>query len=223
MSTVTQISIPAAEFALGPTFERVPDVEIEFDRAVARDGTRPLPYLWAHGVDSDRLIEALQADPTVADAESLADFGEQGFYLIEWADATYGTIDRLLEENASILSASGIEGRWSMELLFPDRDDLSEFYSARSDDGPSFEVLSIETMDSSPRQDHHGLTDKQRNALLAAINAGYYDVPRGISMSDLAAELDVSHQALSERLRRGTKRLIEDSFGRRSERSEDTE
>lgn len=223
MSTVTEISIPASEFALASTFERVPTAEIEFDRAVARDGTQPLPYLWARGADGDRMIDALRADPTVADTDSLADFGEQGFYLIEWADSTYAAIDHLLEENASILSASGIEGHWTMELLFADRDDLSTFYAACSDDGPSFEVLSIESMDASSWQNRNGLTDKQRTALLAAFDAGYYDVPRAISMSELAEELDVSHQTLSERLRRGTKRLIEDSFGRRSERSEGTE
>lgn len=223
MSTVTEITIPASEFALGPTFERIPTAEFEFDRAVARDGTQPLPYLWGRGADVDRLFEALRDDPTVATLDLLADLNEQGFYQIEWADGTYALIDRFLRENVSILDARCVEGCWTMKLLFPDRDDLSAFYAAHDGDGPSFEVRSIESMDSSSWQDENGLTDKQREALLAAVDSGYYDVPRAISMSELAGKLDVSHQALSERLRRGTKRLVQDSFGCWSESSDGSE
>ncbi len=46
-------------------------------------------------------------------------------------------------------------------------------------------------------------------SLIKAKEMGYYDVPRGISLSELADELGVSHQALSERLRRGHGRLID--------------
>ncbi len=49
--------------------------------------------------------------------------------------------------------------------------------------------------------------------MLAALEHGYYDVPREASLTDLAERLDVSHQALSERLRRGHGNLVKHALG----------
>ncbi len=51
------------------------------------------------------------------------------------------------------------------------------------------------------------LTEPQREAIAEAYRQGYYDVPREISLEELANELDISHQALSERLRRANRVL----------------
>lgn len=53
-----------------------------------------------------------------------------------------------------------------------------------------------------------GLTSEQYEALTEAIQYGYFEIPRDISLVELAAELDISHQALSERLRRAYRTLI---------------
>ena len=54
-----------------------------------------------------------------------------------------------------------------------------------------------------------GLTDPQREALLAADELGYFDVPRRASLDDVAAELGISASACSERLRRAQTHLVE--------------
>lgn len=224
MSTIAEISVPAAEFALESTFERVPAVEIEFDRIVARDGDQPLPHVWVRGADGDRVARALRNDGSVDSVASLADLGDQQLYWIEWGDRTCDAIGTLLSENASILDAAGVDGRWRFRLLFTDRDDLSSFYTNCTDDGPSFDLRTIGSPPDSPWCNRNGLTDKQRDTLLAALDAGYYEVPRTISMCTLATDLDVSHQALSERLRRGHRRLIEEAFGQaRAERATDAD
>jgi len=51
------------------------------------------------------------------------------------------------------------------------------------------------------------LTEPQQEAIAEAYRQGYYDVPREISLEELANELDISHQALSERLRRANRVL----------------
>ena len=47
---------------------------------------------------------------------------------------------------------------------------------------------------------------------MTAFEAGYYNIPRDVTSEELAAELDVSHQALSERFRRGHKQLVGQHF-----------
>ena len=54
----------------------------------------------------------------------------------------------------------------------------------------------------------HNLTEQQYDTLTRAVEQGYYDVPREMNAKELADELDISHQALSERFRRGTKNLV---------------
>jgi predicted DNA binding protein len=53
------------------------------------------------------------------------------------------------------------------------------------------------------------LTDAQREALLAALEHGYYDQPRRISLEELGELLEISPQAVGGRLRRGTANLIQ--------------
>jgi predicted DNA binding protein len=57
-----------------------------------------------------------------------------------------------------------------------------------------------------------GLTSAQREALTLAFESGYYDVPADVTLDSLSEMLGITSQALSERLNRGTKRLIESAL-----------
>jgi len=54
------------------------------------------------------------------------------------------------------------------------------------------------------------LTDRQRELLLAAVDAGYYDTPRECSLTDLATELDMAKSTVSETLHRAEGTIIEE-------------
>jgi predicted DNA binding protein len=41
-----------------------------------------------------------------------------------------------------------------------------------------------------------------------AVERGYFDVPRKTTLEELADELDISRQALSEHVRRGTEKIL---------------
>ncbi len=58
----------------------------------------------------------------------------------------------------------------------------------------------------------YGLTDPQYEVLTLACDRGYFAIPRQAELDDLAEELGVSHQALSERLRRGVEALVTDTL-----------
>lgn len=57
-----------------------------------------------------------------------------------------------------------------------------------------------------------GLSDDQREAIEAARELGLYTVPRSVTMQDVGDDLGVSHQAISERLRRAHGRLVDALF-----------
>jgi predicted HTH transcriptional regulator len=74
--------------------------------------------------------------------------------------------------------------------------------------GIDFDVKNIHEL-SGQQCKRFGLTDSQQTALRLAAARGYYSVPRDVTAEDLAAELGITHQALSERLRRGHGSLVD--------------
>jgi hypothetical protein len=54
------------------------------------------------------------------------------------------------------------------------------------------------------------LTDRQREILVTAIDAGYYDVPRGATYEDIAAEMDLAPVTVGEHLRKIESRVLKE-------------
>ena len=89
---------------------------------------------------------------------------------------------------------------WLFRFRTADRETLSAFHDACSDAGVPIEVRRIAgnpTVDES-----FGLTDKQREALVLAFDEGYFEVPRGSSLTELADHVGISRQAYTRRLQR---------------------
>ena len=53
-----------------------------------------------------------------------------------------------------------------------------------------------------------GLTDTERETVVRALEAGYYEAPRESTVTDLAAEFDVSTTGVSKNIRRGERKLL---------------
>jgi hypothetical protein len=58
------------------------------------------------------------------------------------------------------------------------------------------------------------LTDRQLDAVETALAAGYYDVPRGASLADVAGALDCADSTASELLRRAEREVFSRLLGR---------
>jgi predicted DNA binding protein len=52
------------------------------------------------------------------------------------------------------------------------------------------------------------LSPRQREALLAAVEMGYYRIPRDVTTADVAAELGIERRTLEEHLRRAENKLV---------------
>jgi glycosyltransferase involved in cell wall biosynthesis len=121
-----------------------------------------------------------------------------------------GTVDLVLNHEGTILEAEGQTDEWQLKVRFADREQLGQFHGHFQAKG-KVEMTQL----LSPSQPHTGefdLTVKQREALVAAYEAGYYEVPRETTASELADEFDISQQAFSQRLDRGTANFIENAL-----------
>ncbi|MFC6733434.1 MULTISPECIES: helix-turn-helix domain-containing protein [unclassified Haladaptatus] len=211
MTVIVRGSIPADEFALNHVLCSYPDVEFDIERVVKSGEDAVMPLVWVRGTDREDFEQLLEEDETVNSVSLLADLGDEYLYRMEWVDQVILLLDMLTSSKATILDAYGRNDRWTLRVMYPDRERFSDNYDFAEDVGVTFEIESIRELDEEPAG-RFGLTKSQYETLITAVEHGYFEVPRDSSLEDLAEKFDVSHQALSERLRRGMKALVEDAL-----------
>ncbi|WP_227379708.1 bacterio-opsin activator domain-containing protein [Haladaptatus halobius] len=207
MSTIAEFSIPAEEFALSETLERLPEMMFTIDRVVAHETDHVLPFVWASNGNFETLTAVLEDDSSVGNVELLTELEDERLYRMEWVTKTQIIAYMLLEQDATVQRATAHDNEWDLRVLFPKQNKISAVSQYAKEHGFSLDVSRIYDVDSAQRV-RFDLTDDQQEALAMAVEHGYYDVPREIDQSELAEKLGVSHQALSERLRRGTKGIL---------------
>lgn len=195
-------------FALGQALAEVPEMEVEAERIAATSTHWVMPCLWAAGGDFDAFDAALEADPSVEAVVERERFDDEAFYQVVWSDDVVRHVDAALDMEATILHAEVSNGEWHLRVRFVSRDQLEAFRTYLDDEGLGFRLRNL-TETTSPRQERGGLTAAQRDALVTAVEDGYFDIPRSTSMARIAEALGISEQAASERIRRGTARLVD--------------
>lgn len=208
MVGMVPVTVTVDSFALGHTFERVPDAEFTTAPVIAHEAGTAIPLLWASTDDHPALDAALQADPATVDACQLSRHGDQFLYCVEWRTAVKAVVESLLGSHGSLLDAHGTRAGWSFRLLFRHPSSVDAL-AARS------RVLNLNAVVQRPVADlpSAAVSKKQFEALSTALRMGYYAVPRRRTLADVADEVGVSHQALSERLRRGQQGFIAQLVG----------
>lgn len=211
MSVVAEVAVPANSVAMAETLAAAPETVIEIERVVAHPDGRLTPYFWVHG-DLDAFESAVTEDPTIDEAARLDTHESEALYRAEWPGGVESVANAVVETGGTLVSATGQRGGWELHIRFEDPDQLPAFstYCERHDVG--YEVQRVYRSGEAGAPDRFGVTEKQREALVAALDAGFYEVPPEATMEDVADELDISQQALSKRLRRGHGNLVGDVF-----------
>ncbi|EMA38878.1 helix-turn-helix domain-containing protein [Halococcus hamelinensis] len=208
---VVRGEIPAEEFALYEALRSLPDVEFEIERVVQSGDDAVMPLVWVRGVEADAISEALEADPSTRNISLLSTFENEQLYRMQWVSEVEVVLQMITNSAATVMDAFGRDGRWYLRVLYPDQESLTKTNDFVEENGLTFDVTAIRQMEGKP-VGRYGLTEAQFEALDAALDAGYFAIPRETSLSELADQLEISHQALSERLRRATAALVEDAL-----------
>ena len=181
------------------------------------DGCRIV--LWVGDADRDAVDAALTADESVDRSVYLGPEADGHWYAVETEDAAVRAVERaLVDADGMVVRADHVDGKWIVQSRFPGRSALLTFREGLLEDGFDVEVQQMSESDDEVAT-QFGVTDPQREVLLLALERGYYTVPRDASLSDLAGRLDISSQAASERLRRGTRTLVANTLAAPERRS----
>lgn len=215
MTTIAELTLGVEDFALGDTFAQLPDVSVTVESVVAEGPTRTTPLVWFSDVELEELEATLEADKTIDDYQRLLEATEDGdwFYRLEYGEGVGSVCCAVYENGGTVLDAQVTDGQWTLRLLFLHREELSETVSAMENRGVRVDVRRmVEAGQDDDLETTAALTDPQQEAIAEAYRQGYYDVPRKISLEELASELGISHQALSERLRRANRVLASEQL-----------
>lgn len=204
MSVYAEFSAPVTALPPGEHLTASPGVSVGFQRAVAGEGAEH--RLWLSGEGRDRLVEALRADPSVESVDVLDERPGGTLVGARWECLDAPLLGVVEASDATIVETTGTDEGWTIVLRFAGRAALASFY--RSARRRGIEVGLGEVLGERLADDDCELSAVQRETLSVALEAGYFDVPRGTSVSELADVLGVSEQAVSERLRRGLARVL---------------
>ncbi|MFC4986944.1 helix-turn-helix domain-containing protein [Saliphagus infecundisoli] len=216
MTTVTELALTSGDVALAETFEALPDLEMRIKSVVAEGPKQTMPLVWIAGEPKAEIEGALSGDPSVERFDCLLAEGDDGewLYRVEYASGIGELYSAIVSNDGTILDAQCSASNWTVRLLFPERDRLSAAVGELEEQGITVDVRRmVEAGRNADLDATAALTDAQEEAINEAYERGYYDVPRRISLEDLAAGLGISHQALSERLRRANKVLASEQIG----------
>lgn len=207
MSIVAEFSAAADEIALGGALSAHPEVRVELEKVVPTR-MEMLPFFWAWGGDLDAFSETVRDQPVVSELRLVDSIDDQRLYRVEWEQAM-SELGRIIRRaDATVLEASGRRSRWQFELRFHDHEDVRTFQSDCAEHDLSLDLKRLHSLTELNANGKHDLTPEQRDTLLTALDHGYFEEPRGITLQELADVLELSPTAVSGRMRRGQAKLV---------------
>jgi predicted DNA binding protein len=210
MAVIAEFTLSAGDFDLGRILPLDTGERIVLETVVPLGDTF-VHFFWIHGGHATFAAD-IRSNPLVKDLRLVQSKNGKELYALDWPASEDVLLESILATDGRILNATGGTDAWGFEVRFPDHEDLTAFGEACTDAGIDFTLDRIYNPTKPDAGPFYGLTPAQREAVALAVRNGYYDIPRGTSTAELAAELDISAQAVTERLRRGLATLVKNTL-----------
>lgn len=166
---------------------------------------------WIGSIERPATEASLAQDKSITNYAHVATEGDGHWYTLHTEDTTFDSVgEALLESDGFLLGAAQTGDDWVVRARFPEKSSVLSFRDTLVSSNINIDIQTI--TDDTEASPQFGVTDPQKEVLLLALNRGYFTVPRESSLSDLAAEMGISSQAASERLRRGTRTLVQNTL-----------
>jgi hypothetical protein len=207
MSVIVELSLPAAEFELGRILAVEDGASVTLETMVPL-GDRSIPFFRLRDSTGESFERAVSQHAAVEDIHAVNAHDGETLYALDWEISDDAFLAGVGAMEGYLLAATGTAETWVFELRFPSHDALSAFQEHCTDMDVHVDVERIYNPTRPDAGPWYGLTPRQREVLVRAVEAGYYSIPRRISTKELAEEFDISDQAVTERLRRAIDTLV---------------
>lgn len=165
-------------------------------------------FVRVSGPSFEGVKTALAGSSSISEYVLISDVGSIRMYQLVLSDARPAFLDNLWFHKTFPESVVITSDGWRIKQQFANRDELSKYREFWQSIDFSF---SLDRLYDATRSEAEviGLSDKQREALLTAYEAGYFSVPQETTLDIVAETLEISRSALAERLHRAQSHLIE--------------
>lgn len=160
-------------------------------------------FLYGSEKDKEKFIKSVKKDKRVQKCEVK---GNQLFVLIEGKDSIAEAFEKSLFFIQPVLMKEGFEywelGSWERKLLIAFYDRVTKIAKV--------EILKLKRESPAVFIQHAvpKLTGKQRGALELALESGYYNYPRKLSVQDLAGKAKTPRTTFQEHLRKAEQKMM---------------
>ncbi|QLG62452.1 helix-turn-helix domain-containing protein [Halorarum salinum] len=173
-------------------------------------------FFRVEGVRPERIVELAEVRDGF-DARTLA--GRETGGLVEVIAADDCPLQFLAERGALPVDAHSVDGEGRVVADIPDSEDVGSIVREFLESHP--DAVLVSKRSGSPARSilsggatsefgADAMTDRQREVLVAAQEAGYYDWPRETNGSELAEQLDVTPPTLHKHLRAAEGKIVAD-------------
>ena len=212
MPIIAKVYFSHPEMALADVITSGPDVTIRVLQEVSTDPVGGSSF-FAVETDQPELLErTLAADHPVKRADRVSQYQEWPAHRLEFNPEALLLGSVVTEQDGFALDAQQHDGGWIERWQLPDRQALQAVWQYAEEHSFTFDIMKVSQVSNTGDVGMFGLTDKQRTTLVAAYDNGYFTEPSETTLSEIAADLDISTNAASGRLKRGMKNIIESSF-----------
>jgi len=219
MALIAELHLHGDVILFEETFDRAPNAECTFEDVhyvtQGDDDTHYVFFWWVTGTDFVRFEEALEADPTVNAYRVLTELDDRRLYRVRTRSFRSDqplVFPEFREHGISEIESKRDANGLHLKARFPDRDALESFVENAEDIARHVTAKRLYT-DGGTSVVEEALTRKQREALAVALDRGYFDSPSRVTLAELAADRDVTPQTLSDHIRTGVKKLVENTVG----------
>lgn len=202
-------SLPLVDLAAN-----VPNARLRLDEVLRTERHHVVLLCWIEAERFDPVESALETDGSIAEWSLLEAETDRRLYRLRMATSEAVRVafeEEFIDRGTTPIHATITSDGRLMRARFPDRTTLAEYRKACDQRGMSFALERLYQPTSGQGREGltlAGLTQKQREALLLAYEEGYYDLPRGTKLTDVADTIGISRRSLSDRLRRAERRLV---------------
>lgn len=211
MAVIAHLRIPADSFELGRILELEATGTIELENMVPL-GEKAVPFFSVSDAVRESFEQNVENHPSVERIVEVTRHDDERLYSLDWNIGRDVFLQGVIELQGQLLSATGTVNTWEFEIRFPTHEALSGFQEYCSNAHIPLEVGRIYNPVRPGTGMWYGVTEAQRETLMRAVQGGYYSIPRRMSTQDLADDLGISDQAVTERLRRAIETLTENTL-----------
>lgn len=211
MSVIVELTVPADEFELGRILTVEGETGVVLETMVPLGG-QSVPFFRLTDSVRESFEKQVRSHSSVQGVHVVNSHDDETLYALDWDIETDTFFRAILTNHGHVLDATGNLRSWAFQLRFESHEDLSGFEEECTDADITIEIERLYNPTKPEAGPWYGLTTPQRQTLSRAVEGGYYSIPRRISTAELAAEFDISDQAVTERLRRAIISLVSNTL-----------